>query len=138
METKFKAYDTIKKKVICEGFHVVGETTMFNLIEQYCNANMEGESGLLKLRGFVIVQFVNLKYRSGRDAYVGDILNDGKGVKYRIREVKGGFAINIPVSKWENDTWPIQSLADEQTASWFESNCEYVGNIFENPELLCV
>ena len=118
MDKKFGAWDSLKKKFLWpwpEAFHIFGETT-------------------------VIVQFIGLKDIKGKEAYSGAIFKDNKGVIRTIFEVPGGFATESnPVSfgyGYQNNSNPTEALSDKQTASWFEGNCEIVGNIFENPELL--
>ena len=118
MNKKFGAWDSLKKKFLWpwpEAFHIFGETT-------------------------VIVQFIGLKDIKGKEAYSGAIFKDNKGVIRTIFEVPGGFATESnPVSfgyGYQNNSNPTEALSDKQTASWFEGNCEIIGNIFENPELL--
>ena len=53
----------------------------------------------------------------------------------------GGFAINVHVDRFSSDIklnypFPSQPLCDEQTASYVESSCEVIGNIYDNPELI--
>jgi hypothetical protein len=118
MNKKFGAWDSLKKKFLWpwpEAFHIFGETT-------------------------VIVQFIGLKDIKGKEAYTGAIFKDKKGVIRTIFEVPGGFATESnPISfgyGFQSNSNPTEALSDKQTASWFEGNCEIIGNIFENPELL--
>jgi hypothetical protein len=118
MNKKFGAWDSLKKKFLWpwpEAFHIFGETT-------------------------VIVQFIGLKDIKGKEAYSGAIFKDNKGVIRTIFEVPGGFATESnPISfgyGFQSNSNPTEALSDKQTASWFEGNCEIIGNIFENPELL--
>ena len=118
MNKKFGAWDSLKKKFLWpwpEAFHIFGETT-------------------------VIVQFIGLKDIKGKEAYSGAIFKDNKGVIRTIFEVPGGLATESnPISfgyGFQSNSNPTEALSDKQTASWFEGNCEIIGNIFENPELL--
>ena len=118
MNKKFGAWDSLKKKFLWpwpEAFHIFGETT-------------------------VIVQFIGLKDIKGKEAYTGAIFKDKKGVIRTIFEVPGGFATESnPISfgyGFQSNSNPTEALSDKQTAYWFEGNCEIIGNIFENPELL--
>jgi len=86
-----------------------------------------------------LMQFTGPKDKEGKELYSGDIFKDEKGTIYRCYTVTGGFACSLPQfpnTLKEETAWPLQPLADEQTVSWFESNCTIIGNIFENPELL--
>lgn len=91
--------------------------------------------------GSVIMQFTGLEDKNGKEIYEKDLLKGHDGFIYRVWFVKGGFAINVPVKKFKNDIkmdypFPLQPLADEQTCSYVESQCEIIGNIYENPEIL--
>lgn len=86
-----------------------------------------------------IGQLTGLKDKKGKEAYVGNIYKDDKNNLYKIFEVKGGFAINIHQDDFYRDPENIpfyEGLSDMQTASWFESTLEEIGNIYENAELL--
>ena len=88
-----------------------------------------------------VMQFIGLKDKNGKDIYCGDILKGQDNFIYRVWSVKGGFAVNVHVTKFSDDIkmdypFPLQPLSDEQTVSYFESSCEIIGNVYENPELI--
>lgn len=91
--------------------------------------------------GLVIMKNIHLNDKNSNSIYVGDILyNKRKDAYHTIFEVPGGFAIESnPVAFGiydPNDPFPIwESTADQQTSSYISSNCEVVGNIYENVEL---
>ena len=143
MDKKFGAWDSLKKKFLWpwpEAFHIFGETTCFGLIEQQIETTLEKGTLERILDDVVIVQFIGLKDIKGKEAYSGAIFKDNKGVIRTIFEVPGGFATESnPISfgyGFQSNSNPTEALSDKQTASWFEGNCEIIGNIFENPELL--
>jgi uncharacterized phage protein (TIGR01671 family) len=89
-----------------------------------------------------IGQFAGLKDKSDIELFEGDLFKcETNDIIYRVWKVAGGFAINTHVKVWQKDIkrdypFPLIPLADEQTASWFQSSCNIVGNIFDNPELI--
>jgi uncharacterized phage protein (TIGR01671 family) len=88
-------------------------------------------------------QFTNLNDKNGEESYVGDILkeilNNAEERFFKIFQVPGGFAINTFQDDFYKPVEQIQfwtALSDMQTALWFKSSLEIIGNVFENPELL--
>ena len=93
------------------------------------------------LYDYVWLQWTGLYDRNKKKIFEGDLLKGHDNFIYRVWSVAGGFAINVHVDKFKNDIKldypvPLQPLADEQTVSYVESQCEVIGNVFENPELL--
>lgn len=96
------------------------------------------EKSLNSINPETICQFTGLVDKKGNDLYKSDLFTDGKN-NYRVYATKGGFAHSLPQFKSTylgTSPYPLQSLSDEQTVYWFESNCEIIGNIWDNPELL--
>lgn len=87
----------------------------------------------------IITKYIGLTDRNDKRIYTGDILSNGD-IYHTVFEVPGGYAIESnPVSFGlydENDPFPVyESTADQQTASYIRSNCEVVGNIYQDVEL---
>ena len=85
-----------------------------------------------------ICQFTGLIDKNNKELFKDDLFTDGKN-NYRVYATKGGFSHSLPQFKSTylgTSPYPLQSLSDEQTVSWFEYNCEIIGNVHENPELL--
>lgn len=88
-------------------------------------------------------QCVNITDKNGKVAYVGNIYKavklDGTEMFYKIFEVEGGFAVNTHQDDFKKNPEQIifySGLSDMQTASWFKSNLEEIGNIYDNQQLL--
>jgi len=130
---KFRAWDKKNKVWAYEGFHLMGEVTIFDLLNQY---KLRESLSILEFN-----QYVNLNDKADNDLYVGDLFKcETNDIIYRIYAVKGGFAINTHVHIWQKDIlndypFPLIPLSDEQTVSWIKNSCIKVGNIYENFDL---
>jgi len=70
-------------------------------------------------QGFVIQQYTGLKDKNGKEIYEGDILLDDVKIPLKCFYDNGKFMAGISYASQE----------------WF-SECEIIGNIFENKDLL--
>lgn len=131
MNYAFRAYDKKKKEWIHKGpFHIMGEFVVLGALI---------DRPFIEWEDVDIMADVNLCYNDGRPAFVGDIFKDDRNNLYRIFEVEGGYAINVsafPKTFYDDYPFPLCSLSDEQTVSWFKCCAVYVGNIWDNPEML--
>lgn len=64
-ELMFRAWDKAKKEYVFEGFHIIGELTALNVINQYWHKN---------LNDLEIEQFTGIYDRDGNPIYEGDVL----------------------------------------------------------------
>lgn len=135
----FRAWDKKEKEWLfgygyksLGGFSLIGEVVLL------------GELNSIRLEklldDIVITQFIGLRDKNRKDAYDGDIFKDDTGKIRTIFYSAGGFNFESnPIAfgyGYQNNSNPSEPLSDQQNASWFESNCEIIGNIFENPELI--
>lgn len=133
LKAKFRAWDSLKNEYPFKDFHLIGEISIFDILNQYqlqylVNLEIEEWTGLRDKNNDLLYE--NDLFRSIQDNFI-----------FRVWKAEGGFAINPHVPVWQNNIkddypFPLTALADEQTASWFKSNCYIIGNIKENPELL--
>ena len=82
-----------------------------------------------------LMQFTGLLDRHEKEIYSGDILKDGNKI-FQVFDYKGGFTINTFQDELKDGFTATEALADNQTCSYVESNCEVIGNIYENLDLL--
>lgn len=146
---KFRAWDKKTKKMIATGFYVIGECTMFDLVEQYCYKNPCGaESVMLRFNDIVLMQSTGTKIKDTL-LYEGDIIqigeyrrivaysaNLGRFVTYfkedfsRLHSIyKGDFEDFI---EYENKGFVNRYLNNEE----FKDQLEIIGNMYENEEFL--
>jgi uncharacterized phage protein (TIGR01671 family) len=90
-------------------------------------------------KGRILMQYIGLKDKKGREIYEGDILQEDYGKKrlYKVFSVNGGFAINQFQDDFNKENIVFyESTADMQNASFIESSLIIIGNIYETPNLL--
>lgn len=148
-ETKFRAYDKLNKLWIVGGFHVIGEVTIFGVIESYCKANLTPEfpTTLDRLSQIELMECSLLPDKNGNLIYEGDILaktvTDYDSEDYD-KWVISGFEGDGPTKKIYGKCdlsifrfWiDIESFGyeGENLEDW--GDWEIIGNLFDNPELL--
>ena len=73
---------------------------------------------------FELMQFTGLHDKNGKEIYEGDVLQTRSGVGHMVFD-NCGYAIKSPGSE-----------AVDYEFSAFYLECEIIGNIYENPELI--
>jgi len=91
-----------------------------------------GQGFYCPLKYVTLLQYTGLKDKNGKEIYEGDIIkngstypNDPKYITIVWNERDGAFHGKVGVGRL-----PMSC------AHWFYGDCEVIGNIYENPELL--
>jgi uncharacterized phage protein (TIGR01671 family) len=123
---EFRAWDERTKTMIATGFNVIGETTMFGMIDEYIMKHpCDVKSSLLRFNDIIITQFTGLHDRNGKKIFEGDIL-DADGTKCTVihNERNASFCMKC--------AYHYQYFDDDCTVD----NITVLGNIFEHPNLI--
>ena len=139
-EIKFRAWDKFTEKMIFEGFHVIGEVTCFNGIEQYGDEypNPKHGSSLARLDDFVLQQYTGLKDKNGKEIYEGDIILISKE---RMKLI-GGSLMKVVIG-FKDGSFMVGRNNHEHLntylwllVKWEPEDVKIIGNIYENKNLL--
>lgn len=120
---KFRAYDKKRKKWIMKDFHIIGETTVFNMLADY---------QLEEFENIEIMQWTGLKDKVGNKIFEGDIIESiRKGITYRniVKYINGCFKY---VKTYEKERGGCL-CRDEGN---YAKEITVIGNVHQNPELL--
>lgn len=119
-EIKFRAknIETIngKTNVFFIGYLVKGSSERYYIARPYC-ADIEVDKK-------TIGQFTGLKDKKGNEIYEGDVLQTRSGIGYMVFD-NCGYAIKSSGSE-----------AVDYEFSAFYTECEIIGNIYDNPEFI--
>lgn len=123
---KFRAWDEKKTIFALKGFHIMGECTVFDLVNQY---KLENHCDL------IITQYTGLKDRYGNELYCGDV------VQYNRNSGYDGINFEVRWSpfRWG---WTLISYNGDQLSNQYTPDgdrynfIQLVGNVFENPDLM--
>lgn len=124
---KFRAWSISEKKFIATGFHIIGETTLFDMLN---------DRPLAALDDLIITQFIWDTDSDKKDIYVGDV------IKWQFPEITENMSPErreqcrnicvVRMTEEEMDFHPGFMTSDSYNQG---GNRKVIGNIFENPEL---
>lgn len=128
---------------------VEGSLTLFNKTVTYAEITYqhefeEGKFYIVRadVDPCTVGQYTGLKDKTGKRIFDGDILNIAK-----IADGLGGYyqpPLDYPVNvvvKWDLCAWMWETLCDDKRYitfpdAWCHYECEIIGNVHDNPELL--
>lgn len=136
-EIKFRAWDTVSKKFLDpwpEGFHVIGETTCFDLIGQQLKDMRPQQTTLELINGVEIMQYTGLKDKNGKEIWEGDWVKAERGEIGDIDFLNGRFCWSQGGAHW-NIVYDDEhhNVKDEQFTECLD--LEVIGNVYETPSL---
>lgn len=124
MILKFRAWDE-KNEIITTDFTVGVENGILTFFSN------DAEMRILKP-----LKCTNILDKNGKEIYEGDIVKGNAKDNFIVVPMLGGLSIhNINNLGQKHNELISMPTNDAQTASWLEE-CEIIGNIHENPELL--
>lgn len=97
---------------------ILGYVDVYDLLRNGSDILPDFEEAVLE--GVEFEQYTGLKDKNGKEIYEGDIVKDESGYVEQVGSLLGG--------------WLHPFAAD--WGYWLPEDCEVVGNIHENPELL--
>ena len=124
MIPKFRAWDSSKKEMFTDTFAIT-ESGQVVVVEQ---ESVASPSDYVLVEHLVIMQSTGLHDKNGKEIFEGDIVKMAKDVYsdptyYEIVRHRGG-AYRLESNQHGCELWLRHT------------NCEVIGNIYENPELL--
>jgi uncharacterized phage protein (TIGR01671 family) len=127
-ELKFRAWDKKKKKMICTGFHIIGEVTVFEMLKEY---------SVEDFNRIEVMQYTGLKDKNGKEIYEGDILQfEVGGEKYKTAPVRWEKSICCFGGDLRGFVGLNQPIPEDLYEDIANSSYEIIGNTFATPELL--
>jgi len=129
-EIKFRAWDPVFKVWLAKDFHLFGEVTCFQIVEQQLKPDDSGRGSLERMGDVQVSQFTGLKDRDGVEIYEGDVVDVYPFHKFHTKEKDryqrvefhaGSFDAELSSFGWEGED--LIELGE----------CKVIGNIYEHP-----
>lgn len=143
-EIKFRAWDKKYNVMLCTGFNIIGEVSLFSgvdvmLMEQSKKHNDDTPS-ILRLNDVCIMQFTGLEDKKDVDIYEGDIVRVGGAglgeIKWHELDCQFKTVWHDRHFKRIRGNNPERYSGGESIFRNHKITFEVIGNIYSNPELL--
>lgn len=119
-KNRYLAWDKRAKRMFETPFHVLGEVTCFNLLEQWVMEDPFGLTSLQRMNDLVLRQSTGLVNEQGKEIFEGDVV---------------GFNGELGVVVYSHNSFVVRfkdgTILDDYFPGW-----SVAGNIYENPELI--
>lgn len=132
-EIKFRAWDPVFKVWLAKDFHLFGEVTCFQIVEQELKPD-DSERGSLERMGDVQVsQFTGMVDRDGVEIYEGDVVDVYPFYQFQCpaneQYQKVEFHHGSFDAEFSHFGWEGEGMIDL-------SECKVIGNIYEHPAMV--
>lgn len=96
---------------------------------------IEEETNLVSVIPESVGQFTGLKDKNGKEIYEGDILSE----KWKVEvycSITGAYMVKFHNNPKGNKPEKLHTYLQKRTTAGCPEDCEIIGNIYQNPELL--
>lgn len=138
-QIKFRAWDNKEKKWLLGyeypnlgGFSLYGESVVLGEWGGVCSDFLFEKDGR-KAEDLIVMQFIGLTDKNGKEIYEGDIVNfldETLSVEMTDNNAGGKMGFGLVGSDGSECSYHYGTTKEDFT------DCEVIGNIYENPELL--
>lgn len=127
MIQKYRAYDTVTKEYITREFWIIGETTMFNVLE------MQFEHNLERLNDIIVEQYIGKDDSEGKSICIGDRIScfdPFVDVFFEMEVVWDSDYLGVRFT-WKDENGRRDNFDWEDLTRFTEGNFKVVGTIHD-------
>ena len=140
---KFRAWDKDNKEMFEPPIQLNDSVYKMIIVDV-----QEDKTHFAKIENAEIMQYTGLKDKNGKEIYEGDIITFEDMGEEGYEYIEGFDFVNRASVVFENGRWELDNLASHNSSVLEEmnschedfitvfENCEVIGNVHQNPELL--